>query len=948
MCDFLSLPARSPRLRGLSVFLILVLLAFPSAGSAGPAQRFAGVQFVPEITIDSATPARPPLINGLLSTGEWAGADQYPLPHGTLLVLNDNLSLYLLIDLTADTHQDSPPAYPDDFFSLTFDVNSNGLIDSGVDLLFGFAYGSYTPCVQKYLGPNSWGTCQPTDSTFTAGFGPTPLSATSHRYFEVAISRSEISPSASLVPRPDLPYLPWTVHIGLRTASPTPSFDDLVPAGHTTSFANLVSIELDHPEVMLLILGHQDDLNALQSLKVHKDYTAMPSYVLGWQQVVAAYHSWGRDDPERIKKALAAHEQYADTRFAMLVGDANRFPMRYTITDREDDNHRADWAFYSGDIYYADLYEADNATYESWDANDDGYFGELHGEQLTGTVNVDQVDLNPDIAVGRVPASTTAEVTTYINKVINYENHAYKSDWSKRALFIATNDWISNACVIKQNVRANTLLPLGYSVTRLYQAGNPCLVTDPPSSANINTALNLGVGFVNYIGHGSENGWAISGDEYNDADLGGLTNNNMLPVAFSAGCGTARYTTEPPYSPYTDKNGAHHIGTNAGEIFVGKIVPPATLQTDNPDAFVEDMLVDHNIGAVGYIGCVTGSQGWSTDLDEAFYESLSYGWDTLGGMWNYMVRRYYQLNPDPGSLVAPDWWVVAGFHQPWKFHLFGDPSLRLKGVSAFQKPDFAGTWNQNHDGWSGILDLQSDKDSWLNGFPNMVGTHTGGLGSRAAYGYVRTWNYPIPASTDWPDYKMQFFIDFSNTPSTADDQKFDAYLFTHNRDLMAGLTWWSGIPYGFFAQKTASGAGYSLAFEPPTAPVLFSKADFLGDYYMVHDGWVGKLTLTAVSDSPPQPNITGYYQVGAGSIHNAYAFVRTATYPQPPAWGPDHKIELYIDFNDTPSTADDQKFEGYLFTQSKKAIAGLTWWSGNPFGFYAAKLSYLRLPVIRR
>ncbi len=285
MSDFLSFLARSPRLWGLRIFLILALLAFPGAGGASQPQGFARSQYTPEVTINSVTPDKPPLINGSISTNEWSDAQQYALPHGTLLVQNDNIYLYLLIDLTADTHRDPPPTSPPDYFHLTFDVNGNGVIDAGVDLLFGFESVSYTPCVQKYLGPSSWGGCLSTNSTFMAGFGATPLSGTSHRFFEVAISRPEISASASMVPKPDLPYLPWTLYIGLRTYSPSPLFDDMVPAGHYASFANLIEIELDHPEAKLLILGHQDDLNALQPLKAHKDYTAMPSYVLSWQQV---------------------------------------------------------------------------------------------------------------------------------------------------------------------------------------------------------------------------------------------------------------------------------------------------------------------------------------------------------------------------------------------------------------------------------------------------------------------------------------------------------------------------------------------------------------------------------------------------------------------------------------------------------------------------------------
>lgn len=118
---------------------------------------------------------------------------------------------------------------------------------------------------------------------------------------------------------------------------------------------------------------------------------------------------------------------------------------------------------------------------------------------------------------------------------------------------------------------------------------------------------------------------------------------------------------------------------------------------------------------------------------------------------------------------------------------------------------------------------------------------------------------------------------------------------------------------------------------------------------MNHDGWQGQLQLTASSDTPGQPNISGAYIDGSGLSHLVRAYVRTSTYYLPPDWGPDHKIEMYIDFPNTPTNPDDdQLFEGYLFTGMKEAMAGVTYWHERPFGFYAVKVIPAYLPFIRR
>jgi hypothetical protein len=101
---------------------------------------------------------------------------------------------------------------------------------------------------------------------------------------------------------------------------------------------------------------------------------------------------------------------------------------------------------------------------------------------------------------------------------------------------------------------------------------------------------------------------------------------------------------------------------------------------NNPECFGENITAKYKTGAVAYVGCVTGAQPDSIDLNKFFFEALHTGERTLGGMWNYMVRKYYEVHVPPLVIDPPDWTKVAEFHQPWKFFLFGDPSLTIGGI----------------------------------------------------------------------------------------------------------------------------------------------------------------------------------------------------------------------------------------------------------------------------
>jgi hypothetical protein len=443
----------------------------------------------------------------------------------------------------------------------------------------------------------------------------------------------------------------------------------------------------------LVIITPSEFVSLLVPLKEHKNNTGIVTKIISLEDIYSNYE--GRDEAEKVKYFLADYKKSSNIKYAMLVGDSDKFPIRFTKTDRET-AAAFNTAYYGADLYYADLYKSDG-SFDDWDNNKNGFFGELAGESSTGLLNVDEVDLTPDIAVGRIPASTADEVSIYVAKAIAYENDNSKSVYINNILLISTQDPSLSALFCADQDQVAGELLKNRNVTKLYDLDKEFFdsswsekytpeeydkIIAGKLSVNvgiINSYLDKGIGFLSYMGHGNKDVWA---NIYATEHVSSLKNSKMLTVIFTGGCGTAEFATLPPYSAYLDINGVYHQGTNNGEVFTQTPPQPACIQQENnPESLAEFFTVYYDVGAVGYFGFITGAQGgFNSTLNYSFFEAIKNGEPAIGDIWAYMTEEYYKVQSFPETISTPDWVQVAGFHQPWKLFLFGDPSLRINTV----------------------------------------------------------------------------------------------------------------------------------------------------------------------------------------------------------------------------------------------------------------------------
>ena len=137
----------------------------------------------------------------------------------------------------------------------------------------------------------------------------------------------------------------------------------------------------------------------------------------------------------------------------------------------------------------------------------------------------------PEIAIGRLPAMTKAELRAMIAKIKAYESGA--GEWTGKSLWIADN--ADGGGDFAHGSDALASLATGYHAEKIYLAKSVL-----ETRARIMSSWNAGTALVNYCGHAGLNQLATE-NIFNVADAQALQNEGRLPLAVVLTCVAGRF-----------------------------------------------------------------------------------------------------------------------------------------------------------------------------------------------------------------------------------------------------------------------------------------------------------------------------------------------------------------------------------------------------------------------
>ena len=421
----------------------------------------------------------------------------------------------------------------------------------------------------------------------------------------------------------------------------------------------------------LLIITPDEFSNTLQPLKKHKEKFGVKTSIVSLSYIYADIVD-GHDNPEKIKLFIKKTFEESGIKYVLLVGNFRKMPIRYVYNDEPYEYFPE--PYFISELYYSDIYD-ENGNFSSWDSNDNGIFGEWKDDEAQDK----DIDLYPDVYVGRIACRNRLEVRIMVNKIINYETKTYGSDWFNKILAIAGDTYPPGSYDFptpdfegEENAKTAISYMVGFENTTLFTSDNT--LTGP---ADVIREINSGYGFLFFDGHGNPMLWGTHppNDIVNWTDgltlikMGYLNNKNMLPICLVGGCHNNQFDTNI-FNLIGDFYWAYATGIWTPECWGWKLTR---------------MLRGGSIATIGNtaLGMTkedkVSQEGASDYLDsQLFYEYGTNGTDILGEAWGKAITNYIDKYPiDWNQNSTSDSAIDAKTVQQWV--LLGDPSLKIGG-----------------------------------------------------------------------------------------------------------------------------------------------------------------------------------------------------------------------------------------------------------------------------
>lgn len=264
-------------------------------------------------------------------------------------------------------------------------------------------------------------------------------------------------------------------------------------------------------------------------------------------------------------------------------------------------------------------------------------------------------DLYPDMIIARWPVDDASELSNMQNKILFYEQPTTaNSAWLNRALFLAGDDYENHSVTTHEDVIAELMEPAPNSAECDLWHGNP----DDPTTAELMTDINTGLGWTVYSAHSGPTGWA--GDPpLSSSDIPTMANANMYPIGIGHSCQSNMWNDyDDVFGEVTvtqaDKGFVSYWGGSNSTHWVGddwlqRGYFDALFDTDMTGSQIPDLDGQYSNGAICYAGLTSVSLQGGDDEEYYWYLYNLDGDPTL----DPFTRQPTAINVGAPSAVGP-------------------------------------------------------------------------------------------------------------------------------------------------------------------------------------------------------------------------------------------------------------------------------------------------------